>query len=153
MALVKDQEPAGTAADQWCMVHASCVVTEGGGILIHGASGSGKSELALQLMAMGAVLVSDDQTIVHRRDEELWASAPTATRGMIEARGIGLLAAESVARARVGLSVDLDRLEVERLPEMRYRELLGLRVPTVHKVESAAFPAAVLQFVKGGRCA
>jgi len=42
-------------------IHASCVAVDGKGLLITGASGSGKSALALQLMAFGAHLIADDR--------------------------------------------------------------------------------------------
>jgi len=42
------------------MKHASCVDFDGKGVLILGASGSGKSSLALACMSLGARLVGDD---------------------------------------------------------------------------------------------
>jgi HPr kinase/phosphorylase len=41
-------------------LHASAVSLDGNGVLICGASGTGKSTLALQLMALGAELIADD---------------------------------------------------------------------------------------------
>src|ERR1051326_6191249 len=41
------------------LVHASCVAVDGIGVLIRGPSGSGKSDLALRLIAGGADLVCD----------------------------------------------------------------------------------------------
>lgn len=135
------------------ILHACCVAHAGRAVLISGASGAGKSALALQLMALGAGLVADDRTCLDARDGVLIASAPAAIRGMIEARGIGLLRAESVAHAPVRLAVDLDRAETERLPPERHTEILRCRIPLLHKVEHAHFPAAILQYLKGGRCA
>ena len=68
------------------IVHASCVALGGRGVLILGGSGAGKSGLALQLMAYGAALVSDDRTILSNRDGALQAAAPDTIRGRIEAR-------------------------------------------------------------------
>ena len=45
-------------------IHASAVALGPVGLLIMGASGSGKSSLALELMARGAKLVADDQVVV-----------------------------------------------------------------------------------------
>ena len=41
--------------------HATCVDIKGSGVLIVGDSGSGKSGLAIGLIALGASLVADDQ--------------------------------------------------------------------------------------------
>ena len=43
-------------------IHASCVAIDGRALLIEGASGDGKSDLALRLIDRGATLVSDDYT-------------------------------------------------------------------------------------------
>ncbi len=145
---VSDKDAGGT-----CVLHASCVEKDGRAALLLGPSGSGKSELALQMMALGARLVSDDQTCIYKQSETLWSHAPAAIKGMIEARGVGLLAAEVADRARLALIVDMAQLENERLPPFRVQNLLGVPVPLLHKVESSAFPAAILQYLKGGRCA
>jgi len=50
------------------VLHASCVCLEGRAVLIRGASGSGKSGLALQLIALGAALVADDRTVAELYD-------------------------------------------------------------------------------------
>ena len=44
------------------LVHATTIDIAGLGVLVMGASGSGKSDLALRLIAAGALLVADDQT-------------------------------------------------------------------------------------------
>ncbi|MFL4469945.1 HPr kinase/phosphorylase [Tateyamaria armeniaca] len=62
-------------------LHATSVAFEGKGVLITGASGRGKSSLALQLMALGCTLVSDDQTELIRKDNAIWAAAPAPIRG------------------------------------------------------------------------
>lgn len=135
------------------ILHGSCVALDGRGVLILGPSGSGKSGLALQLMALGCALVSDDRTEVAARDGALVASAPEAIRGRIEARGVGLLAAEPAAAARLVLAIDLAHLEPERLPPWRSHPVLGIELPVLHRVESPHFPAAILQYLKAGRAA
>jgi HPr kinase/phosphorylase len=134
-------------------LHASCVALGANAVLILGPSGSGKSALALQLMAFGCRLVSDDRTVLTCRDGALFASAPAAIRGRIEARGIGILAAETTPSAHVALATDMGVAGSDRLPLERHLTLLGCPVPLVHKVESTHFPAAVLQYLKGGRSA
>lgn len=135
------------------ILHAGCVSLAGRGVLILGPSGSGKSGLALQLMALGCDLVSDDRTSVILRDGAAIASAPAPIAGRIEARGIGLLAARAEPAARLALVVDLAHLESERLPSWRIHSVLGVELPLVHRVESPHFPAAILQYLKAGRAA
>lgn len=101
-------------------------------------------------MAFGARLVSDDRTLVRRDGARLVASSAPQIGGLIEARGVGLLQAEAQASAELVLAVDLDREETSRLPDVRTRACLGIALPLVHKVEAAHFPAAILQYLKGG---
>lgn len=151
------QGETGTSGDNPVVLHASCVAVGDRAVLILGASGRGKSGLALQLMALGAVLVADDRTCVELRGEEakkqVMAEAPPVLHGLIEARGVGLLTAEAVGPVPVALVVDMDRTETERLPPLRSFTLLGQTLPLVHMVDSPAFPAAILQYLKGGRSA
>lgn len=132
-------------------LHASCVALGSQGALILGPSGSGKSALALQLMALGCTLVSDDRTEVTAKEGMLWAHAPSPIRGLIEARGMGLLAAETLPHARLALVIDLGTAETERLPPHRLWHRDGLALPCLHRIEGAHFPAAVLQYLKSGR--
>lgn len=132
------------------IVHGSCVAVDGRGLLITGASGAGKSSLALELMAHGAVLVGDDRLCLHRIGDALHATPPPALRGLIEARFVGLLRAPW-APAPVVAVLDLDRAETDRLPEARLIRLLGCDLPLLLRPPNhAAFAAAVLQFLKAG---
>ncbi|WP_415921398.1 HPr kinase/phosphorylase [Tateyamaria sp. SN6-1] len=131
-------------------VHASAVAFGTRGLLIRGVSGTGKSGLALQLMQFGAVLISDDQTELYVDQNTLWARAPASIDGLIEARGIGLLRVPS-RPAPICAVVDLDISETERLPPQRSIKLLDIAVAHLQKVESAAWPAALAQYLISGR--
>ena len=72
------------------IVHGSCVALTGKGLLITGRSGSGKSALCLQMVALGAELVADDRVQLRREEGQILARAPAAIAGLIEARGIGI---------------------------------------------------------------
>jgi HPr kinase/phosphorylase len=135
------------------VLHATTVVRERRAVLIRGASGSGKSALALELLAWGCALVADDRTELTREGERLVARCPMAIRGLIEARGVGLLQAEALEEAEIAAIVDLDHQEVERLPPWREEAILGVRLPVLHKPLNGPFAAAVLQYLKGGRAA
>lgn len=133
-------------------IHATAVSFQGRGLLILGPSGSGKSSLALDLMAFGAALVSDDRCILTASEGDLFVSAPETIKGKIEARGAGILRADTVERAQISLVVDLGQNATERLPAQLTLTLEGVTLPLVHKVETPSFPAFLLQYLKGGRC-
>ena len=91
------------------------------GIAVLGAAGSGKSSLALSLMAMGATLIADDGLWLDTATHPACLRRPDTARDLIEARGIGLLHAGATrATAPLGFVVDLDRAEPDRLPPRRY---------------------------------
>ena len=118
-----------------------------------GASGSGKSSLGLQLIALGAHLVADDRVKLTPTKAAIMAEAPTSIEGLIEARGIGILKAPSVGPVPVHLLVDLDTMETSRLPELHMRGLGAHNLPLVHNSASPHFPAALLLYVAHGRSA
>ena len=147
----RDLAVSVVATELGSIAHASCVTLHGQGVLIVGPSGSGKSSLALHLMALGAELVSDDQTILVRDGDSIKAAAPPAISGMIEARGVGLLRADVAETAALRLVIDLGKTEHDRLPSPRMATVLGISLRLFHKSDSAAFPAAILQYLKAGR--
>lgn len=135
------------------IIHASAVALNGAAVCICGASGSGKSALALQLMALGCDLVADDGCRIWRDGSVVWLDAPATIRGRIEARGIGILNADAKGPAQLALWVDLDHVETHRLPPMREKVCLGVSRPILHNVRAQHFPAAILQYLKAGRFA
>lgn len=133
------------------LLHASCVAFDGKGVLIIGASGSGKSALALELMAYGCTLVSDDQVILGASNAGITAQAPDTLKGAIEARGVGILHADSLEKVDVHLCVSLDQAETHRLPPEHTITCLGARLPLLFGVPHPHFASAVLQYLKKGR--
>jgi hypothetical protein len=94
--------------------------------LIRGASGSGKSDLALRCLAAGGSalvpeacrLVADDQVKAERIGEAVVVSPPSPIRGRIEVRGLGIVDVATCDGAVLTLIVDLvPRSEVPRLPD------------------------------------
>jgi len=112
-------------------VHVSTVAIAGKAVLIGGLSGSGKSDLALRLIDRGAVLVSDDYTMVRRTADGLIACAPPNISGKMEVRGLGIVDMPCATDVPVALFVDLDATPL-RLPEPgETRSLAGVAVPVV----------------------
>ncbi len=116
------------------------------GVLLAGASGVGKSELALELLARGHQLVADDATDFRLLGARIEGRCPPLLRGFIEARSLGILnvkrmfGTEAVAsRSDLDLIITLDApvlggedSGMERISGRRgERELLGLKVPEV----------------------
>lgn len=132
-------------------LHATTVEFEGQGVLIVGASGSGKSSLALNLMAFGALLVADDRTQIELTGGAYLASAPETIKGLIEARGVGLLKAQAIPSTELRLAIDMDTRETERVPPVRSFTVDFLTVNCLHKVDGAHFPFAILQYLRNGR--
>jgi serine kinase of HPr protein (carbohydrate metabolism regulator) len=131
--------------------HATCIVLArtgnafkappDAGILLLGRSGSGKSDLALRLIARGAKLVSDDRTELFVERGRLTARAPVSIRGLFEVRGLGIVALPSAAKARVALAVSLDGQKA-RLPQPEdYKSPFDLSAP-VPLIRLAPFEAS-----------
>ncbi|WP_343347055.1 aldolase [Sphingomicrobium sp. XHP0239] len=96
-------------------VHATCVALRGRAVLLTGASGVGKSDLALRLIDRGWSLVSDDRTLLDQEDAALVATPPATIAGRIEVRGLGIVTLPHLASAPVALLVRLGE-EIDRLP-------------------------------------
>lgn len=133
------------------IVHGSFVEFAGKGLLVTGASGTGKSGLALQLLAHGAVLVSDDRVQLIWNGAHIVATAPPAIRGLIEARGIGLLRAETAQSSHLSLVVDLDQTEKKRLPDWYHVTVLRQSVPLLRGGGVPHLAASLVQLLKTGR--
>ncbi|NCQ23030.1 MAG: serine kinase [Rhodobacteraceae bacterium CG17_big_fil_post_rev_8_21_14_2_50_63_15] len=131
-------------------LHATCVAFGDRAVLIRGASGRGKSGLALELLAMGAGLVADDRTRLWRVRDAVIADAPETIRGLIEARGIGILSLPCVGPQPLALVVNLDRDETDRLPVRRHEDVMGVALPSIGRVAHHHFPAAVLLYLRYG---
>lgn len=127
-----DAKEGPVPAPDRMVAHASAVCFGGRAILIQGASGSGKSGLALRLIALGGTLVADDRVVLERRNGSVVARAPDPLRGLVEARGIGLLRTDQVVDdAPVAAVVDLDFAPAARMPQLRVIDLLGTDVELI----------------------
>ena len=128
------------------LLHATAIAIDGRGVLLRGASGAGKSDLALRLIDAGASLVADDQSELFRRGDQVIVRAPAAIAGLIEVRGIGIFQLDALAEAPVALLVDLVPAEtLERLPAQRSERILGLALPVIALAPYEASAAAKLR--------
>jgi len=114
------------------------------GVLMMGASGIGKSEIALELITRGHRLIADDMVeLVREGPDVLVGRSPEALRYHMEIRGLGILnirdlfgAASLTDTKRIGLIVEVvpwDRLSAEDrvLTEESMIELNGVSIAKV----------------------
>lgn len=114
------------------LMYGTVVAIDGWGVLLRGKSGTGKSDLALRLIATGAQLVADDQIRLSIEEGLVQASAPRALAGMLEVRGVGVVSVAAAARAPLALIINLvPQEEVPRLPDARTDNILGLDLPVL----------------------
>jgi len=94
-------------------LHATAVIYGESGIIVFGASGSGKSALALALLARAGMtgrfgaLIGDDRVWVRAANGRLVASGALHMAGLIERRGVGVQLTRSEADAVIRLVVEL----------------------------------------------
>ncbi|WP_456769785.1 HPr kinase/phosphorylase [Bradyrhizobium sp. USDA 3650] len=121
-------------------IHASAVKVGDLAVLIRGPSGSGKSRLAFDLIMAGrsgvlerAVLVGDDRVHLATLGREIEVRPAPVLAGLIEIRGLGIRRCDFVEHATVGLVVDLDAADAERLPpaESLKTVILGVEIPRI----------------------
>ncbi|HXQ09377.1 MAG TPA: HPr kinase/phosphorylase [Caulobacteraceae bacterium] len=102
------------------------------GVLIEGASGSGKSDLALKALERGWRLVADDRTLIWCDGGRLWGRAPDTLAGLIEARGLGVVATDRLPFSEIALVVRCaPAADVERAPDAAVWSALGVGLPLV----------------------
>ncbi|MCP3440333.1 HPr kinase/phosphatase C-terminal domain-containing protein [Bradyrhizobium sp. CCGUVB14] len=121
-------------------VHASAVKVGSRAVLIRGPSGAGKSRLAFDLIMAGrsgvvesAILVGDDRVHLATVSDEIAVRPAPLLAGLIEIRGLGIRRCDFVEHATVGLVVDLDADDAERLPapESLKTTIFGVEIPRI----------------------
>jgi HPr kinase/phosphorylase len=134
------------AEGRHAMLHGTFLHVHGVGVLVQGAPGSGKSAVALELIARGHALVGDDAVEFMRPAPSILVGrSPGVIAGYLETRGLGVLdvrrmhGARAVrAQARLDLIVRLERgrgrplTAAERLSGRRgTRTVLGEPIPVL----------------------
>ncbi len=115
-------------------IHTTCINLNGKGVLILGAPGSGKSDLALRLIRhCGAKLVSDDRTDIQISENKIIAHTPSKIAGLLEVRGIGIQKMPYLETTEVNLAIELvkDFKDVPRLPDKMFYEIGGIKIPCI----------------------
>lgn len=120
---------------------ATCVAIGGRGVLIEGASGSGKSALALALIDRGAVLVGDDGVLLAAIDGRLITYPHPRTRGLLEIRNLGLVTFPVAEMIEIALVIELDPAAPRFVEGARVVERVGLAIPALSLWPEPAPPA------------
>ena len=137
------------------IIHATCVAIESRGVLLRGASGSGKSSIALRLIDEGARLVADDQVMLTAANAQtLVASAPVALRGLLELRGYGIVRLPYAESSALALLVDLMPFSlIDRLPDPTLM-VQGVPLPYLQlSAQDAGAPAKIRAALRYDRLA
>ena len=134
-------------------IHASAVLIGPKAALIRGPAGSGKSQLAWQLL-QGALpfarLVADDRAHVEACAGRLLMRSAPALAGLIEIHGLGIRRLPYEAVAAVGLVVDLAAADAGRLParEAGQTALEGVTLPRLAVAAGQSALPLVLAFLR-----
>src|SRR5262249_22809097 len=103
-AALKSRGLVHATAGQLARAKRPCGGYTDGAVLLLGPSGTGKSDVALRLIAAGAELISDDQTVLFLEQGILFADAPPGIAGTMEIRGVGILRMKSTGKTPVILA-------------------------------------------------
>ena len=132
------------------LLHGTAVTVGLRGLLILGPSGSGKSGLALEMIALGANLVCDDRVWLNKIGKGFQLEAPEKMKGRIEARGLGLLALKYKTPVSLSYCLDLSLENKVRLPHVSEKTKLGLKVLILPGKPIVPKAAALMVLLKNG---
>lgn len=141
------------------VIHGVLLEVLGAGVLITGASGIGKSELALELVARGHRFIADDcPEFLRISPDTIDGYCPSAVQDFLEVRGLGIVN----VRAMFGSSaikrnkylrliinlVPIEQVDLQGLDRLRgtrkKRSILGVEIPEVTLPVTAGRNLAVL---------
>ena len=135
-------------------LHGTALAVGETGVLIRGAPGTGKTTLALALIAAVrasggfAVLIGDDRVRIRPAGGRVIVAGEPGLAGFVEQRGLGIVACDHESAAVLGLVVDLvAEAAVPRVPapEERLAALAGIGLARVAApARSPVAPALVL---------
>ena len=125
-------------------VHAELMNIYGVGTLIQGDSGVGKSEIALELLKRGHILVADDRVDLARIHNRIQGQCPELLRNMLEIRGIGIISAvdmfgitSTMPKSNIDLVINLveweDKGELVRVgnEENEFEDFFGVSIKKI----------------------
>ncbi len=125
-------------------IHGVFLSVYGKGLLMTGESGMGKSEVALELIKRGHLLIADDRVDVSRVHNKIFGQAPKILSGMLEIRGIGIIdvtkmfgASSVLPKKEVDFVVHIEKWDDQReyarvgIEEQLYKNILEIDIPQI----------------------
>lgn len=127
------------------LIHGVFLNIYGKGVVIKGDSGIGKSEIALELIKRGHLLIADDAIELYHIGQTIVGKAPLVLKNLLEIRGIGIIdvskmfgVASVLPKDNVEMIIQLERW----LPSKEYtrigmeedevtEEILSIRIPKI----------------------
>ncbi|MFO6465490.1 HPr kinase/phosphorylase [Jannaschia sp. KMU-145] len=128
------------APDGALSVHGSAVRIGARGLLILGPAGSGKSGLAAGLIALGAMLIADDLTLILPGGGAPILRAPARAPVRLELRGLGLVSPPTAPEAPLAAALLLGPSRA-RLPEPETWPVHGSEIPLLRHPAQPDLPA------------
>ena len=136
--------PQGAASLAPFSIHGGLLSIYGKGVLIRGESGMGKSEIALELIKRGHLLVADDRVDCYRIHNKIVGKAPELLREMLEIRGIGVInvsrmfgVSSVLPKAEINFQVNLEPWKADQdydrvgIEEKKHENILGIDIPKI----------------------
>nr|MBV6630486.1 hypothetical protein [Oceanococcus sp. HetDA_MAG_MS8] len=133
-------------------VHGSLCRVHSTGVLLRGEPGAGKSWQCLHLLERGHGLVADDCVILSSQHQALQGQSPSAHKPQLALRGVGIVDVQQAfgpkawtAQAQtIGWLVELQHSPPQcTIPELRFTEVLGHAIPTLHLPTGANHSAVI----------
>ncbi len=139
----------GNRSDE-VLLHATAVGVCGNGLLILGPSGAGKSYLAIEMLALGADLISDDRVRLCNGESGLMLHSVEPLSGRIESRGLGIISCPIQNCAPLKYCLDLSLMSEARLPFAKEVTMLGHRISVLPGGSTVPQAAALVLLIKNG---
>lgn len=132
-------------------LHGGLLNVYGTGILIKGESGLGKSEIALELIKKGHLLIADDRVDVFRVHNRLVGKAAEVLAGLLEIRGVGVIdVARMFGVTSVAKSVGVDLvIELETWDKSANYNRIGIEEKKFSKILDIDVPKVVIPVREG----
>ncbi len=135
------------------LMHGVFLNIYGKGVVIRGDSGIGKSEIALELIKRGHLLIADDAIELYHIGQSIVGKAPEVLKNLLEIRGIGVIdvskmfgVASVLPKDNVDLIIQLERW----LPSREYTRIGDEEDDVTEDILTVQIPKSVVP-VTGGR--
>ncbi|MEG0329361.1 MAG: HPr(Ser) kinase/phosphatase [Longicatena sp.] len=125
-------------------IHGGLLSIYGKGVMIRGESGMGKSEIALELIKRGHLLVADDRVDCYRIHNKIIGKAPELLKEMLEIRGIGIINVSRMfgvnsvlPKTEIDFQVNLEMWKPDQdydrvgIEDKKHENILGIDIPKI----------------------